>query len=305
MALTNVTGLLSRYFAVGFFLPSYFALLLLWICASRGFVPDDFEHYKGATQIAVLGGIALLVALALSGLNYSITRFFEGYPLEKIQKVPVLRFFHRRLLAGQQRRFDRLVAVRDDEQKDSRERTGAAWKLNRHYPATRERLLPTTFGNAIRAFEAHAHRRYGLDGIAAFPRIEMMLTPAEREPLIDAKIDLNVFMNAAIGAALVGAALVIDAVINTPLEFAQYWVYAVPFVVARVLYGPMVGAAIRWGTEVRAGVDIRRLELYEKLGFRRPKSFLDERDIAQSVNYLLLYGVHPSDDLWGAEEEES
>jgi hypothetical protein len=302
MGLTSVTGLFSRYFAVGFFLPAYFSLLVLWIAASRGFLPDSFEGYKGATQLAVLGGIALVAALALSGLNYSILRLFEGYPLEAARDAPVIRALYGRFLAGQRRHFDRLTGVRDGEHHEPRKRSSAAWRLDRLFPHDSNRLLPTAFGNAMRAFEGHTGKRYGLDGIVAFPRIHLLLTSTEREPLVDAKIDVNVFMNAVVGAVLVGIALIVDAAINSPLKVIWVWLYLLPFVVAYVLYKPMIGAGVRWGTEVRASMDVHRLDLYAKLGVRRPTSFTDERNVAQAVNYLLVYGVPVDDALWRAEE---
>lgn len=246
----------------------------------------------------MLGGIALLAALALSGLNHVITRLFEGYPLQAAKDKPILKQLYGWSLKGQERRYDALMAVREDESKDSLVRGLAGWKLDRSFPARRERLLPTGFGNAVRAFEGHSRKRYGLDDVAAFPRVEMFLPASEREPLVDAKIDVNVFMNAAVGTVLIGITLIVDAVVHTPVAPEFSWLYLLPFVVAYVLYVPMIGAAVRWGTEVRSSMDLHRLELYEKLGVRAPTSFADEAVVAGHVNRLLLYGFPPPDDVW-------
>lgn len=132
----------------------------------------------------------------------------------------------------------------------------------------------------------------------AWPRIEMLLSSDERELHTDAKIELNVFMNLSVGAALVGVALLADVATNQPLAWYWCWAYVLPFVAAYALYLPTVGAAARWGSEVRSSFDLHRLDLYEKLGVRRPVSFSDERAVASDVNVLLVYGNHLRDDLW-------
>ncbi|HEX3454157.1 MAG TPA: hypothetical protein VHS03_05990 [Gaiellaceae bacterium] len=84
MGLSDITGVFSRYFVVGFFLPAYVALLVLWLAASSEFVPDTLQNgHSQATQVLILGAAALIVALALSGLSYYVVRIYEGYPLER------------------------------------------------------------------------------------------------------------------------------------------------------------------------------------------------------------------------------
>ena len=60
MALKDITGVFSRYFVVGFFLPAYFALVSLWLSASSDFVPNELERHSEATELVILGGVALV-----------------------------------------------------------------------------------------------------------------------------------------------------------------------------------------------------------------------------------------------------
>ncbi len=55
------------------------------------------------------------------------------------------------------------------------------------------------------------------------------------------------------------------------------------------LYRAMVGAAVRWGMPVRAAFDMHRLELYEQLGLKRPRTDVQERDIARAATRMMLY----------------
>lgn len=306
MALTDITGVFSRYFVVGFFLPAYVSLVSLWLAASSEFIPEGLERHSETTELAILGGVALVAGLALSGLSYYITRVFEGYPLERISNWPVIRWIHWAAVRLQRLRYDRLREIRDDESKAPKERARAAWYLDRFYPHSRDALLPTRVGNAIRAFERHSNERWGLDGVTIWPRIDALLGADERELQVDSKINFYVFINAAVGAFVVGTCLVVDKAVNAPGP-ASYWpLYAIPFVVGYVLYRAAIGPATDWGDTVRSSIDLHRLEIYEKLGVRAPTSFSDERDLADSVNQALLYGDPLlSDDVWRAEKLNS
>jgi hypothetical protein len=250
------------------------------------------------TKLVILAALALLSALALSGLNHSLTRFFEGYPLRELDGVWGLRRIYRWRLKRQQERFDTLLAVREDASKEPLDRGRAAWELDRYFPPKRTQLLPTAFGNAVRAFENHASTRYGLDDVVAFPRIDMLLTTSEREPRIETEIDVNVCMNSVIAAVLVGITLVVDQAVHTPQPCALSWLYLIPFVFAYLIHLPMPSAAVRWGSQVRAAIDLHRLQLYDQVGVRSPTSFTDERRVAKKLSYLFMLGIHLDDSLW-------
>jgi hypothetical protein len=306
MGVSDITGVFSRYFVVGFFLPAYVGLVALWLAASDEFTPDVLEGHSDSTQLLILGGIALIVALGLSGLNYPITRAFEGYPLLVFRGWPLLRALSSGAIALQRRNFDALLRARDDRTKPPEERARAAWRLDQHYPHNPDALLPTAMGNAIRAFETHSNERWGLDGVTCWPRIEALLAKDEREIHVDAKVDVYVFVNGALTAVLVGICLAIDKAVYFPHPALDWPLYLIPFVLAYVLYNAAIDPVVNWGNAVRASIDLHRLELYEKLGVRRPTSFSDERTLALKVNQALLYGQPPlTDDLWLSEDPDS
>jgi hypothetical protein len=306
MGLSDVTGIFSRYFVVGFFLPAYVGLVSLWLFASLGLVPNALARHSDATQLLILGGIALVAGLSLSGCSYLITRAFEGYPLLRLRRWPIIGLIPRAAVAAQRHRFKQLRAVRDDKSKPQTDRNTAAWCLERYFPHEEEKLLPTRIGNAIRAFEQHSNVRWGLDGVTIWPRIEALLSSDEREIHVNSKIDFYVFVNGALAAYLVGVSLVYDKAVNVPHPASHWLLYAIPFVVGYMLYRAALAPAVNWGDAVRASIDLHRLELYEKLGVRAPTSFTDEREVAKQINRALLY-ARPllGDDLWRSENSES
>lgn len=306
MALSDITNVFSRYFVVGFFLPAYAWLLALWLTASSDLIPKALKGHSQTTQVLILGGAALVAGLMLSGLSYYITRLYEGYGLERLRDSRALGWLRRGAIALQARRYERLLEVRQNKQAPAWKRAEAAWYLDKWYPKNRDDLLPTRVGNAIRAFEQHSNARWGLDGVTVWPRIAALLSADERELEVDAKINFYVFINASVGAYAVGICLVVDAEMHKSPAAWHWLFYGIPFLVGYVLYRAAIGPAVDWGDSVRAGIDLHRLDLYEKLGVRAPTSFSDERQIADTVNKALLYG-HPllTDDLWRSDRTGS
>jgi hypothetical protein len=108
---------------------------------------------------------------------------------------------------------------------------------------------------------------------------------------------MRVFLNGAFVAAGVGVCLIVDRATSAPHSGAAWLLSAIPFTVTYLLYRWAIGAAIIRGAYVRASCDLHRLEVYEKLGIRRPASFTDERELATSLNQLLFYGRPHLDDV--------
>lgn len=305
MALTDVAGIFSRFFIVGFFLPSFFALVALAQLLADEWVPNGFEKYSGPTEILILGGLALLVGLFLLGLHRPILRLYEGYPLLRSRlglARPFLRLQNR--VYRQLARLKSLAGPNADP--DVNSRGIAAWlMLDRYFPDEQSRLLPTRFGNALRAWEDYSYNRWGLDAIPFWARVEPLLSEQERQLHENAQTDVAFFVNSSLASIVVGLVLAADAIANAHIDWAWAWLYLVPFVVAYVIYRFAIDAGQRWGVEIKASLDLHRLEVYDRLGIRRPLGFADEREtIAPALNRFLLYAKPLPDDLWAAEPVE-
>jgi hypothetical protein len=211
--------------------------------------------------------------------RYPITQQLEGYglhfwPLRPLETT--LRRFN-------QRSYDRLKRIREDEQQTTGAQTQAARALDRKFHPSRDRILPTRFGNAFRAFEGYPYTRYGLDMIAIWPRIDQLLTEQERALHTNADSDLAFFVNGMLGALVAGIIFAADAQL-------AWWLYVLIFALSYGLYRAAVGAAERMGTERRASIDLHRLELFERLGISSPNGGDEERrEFARAVNRFFLW----------------
>jgi hypothetical protein len=333
MALKDVAGVFSAYFVVGFFAPAFFAIVAVVQVLDVSSISDDYDQAGAAAQLLVQGGIALLLALVLSGLHYPVLRLFEGYPLKRFRDVEPFAWLYRAMVGRWEKRYDKLESVRRQSQ-PSKQRTAAAQQLARYFP-DRQGLMPTRFGNAIRSFERHPRERYGLDGVTIWPRVELLLSDQERQVVSQGETDVAFFVNTTLLLPVVGTVLFVDAIVDGRLN-ASWWaalallffaawpflnampllggvvaavgldalandglgglgtplwlVYVLPFVGAWGTYRAAVGAALRWGSPVRAAFDLHRIELYRRLGVKLPMGPSEETDTARFVNRMLLYG---------------
>lgn len=82
VALKDIASIFSRQFAIGFYLPAFFALLALANVVDDKSLPYIYNHAASGTQVLIVGGFGLAVGLLLSGLHYPVLRLYEGYSLQ-------------------------------------------------------------------------------------------------------------------------------------------------------------------------------------------------------------------------------
>ena len=332
MGVSDIAGVLSRKFIVGFFIPLFFGLLALKLLVDERAVPHALRDVDGGTQILILSGSSLVLGLLLWATHSSLIRFLEGYWLlaERLpDRTPATRgegwaivparlagmfrqassACHRaRLSLGKKRQarwvrtHEHLTQIKNHPAR-STARTNAATELNRRYPPEGH-ILPSEFGNVIRSFEQHPYTRYGMDGIVAWPRISMMLSDSERAELEQATTDLAFWLNSLCVIAGGGSLLLVERLWHQPGGVVQtvlveaailFFVWAI----ATWMYRQAIAAARRWGEWVRAAFDMHRLEAYDRLGVRRPLSPEEDLASGEAIDRLLIFGEQLPD-VWRA-----
>jgi hypothetical protein len=300
MLLTSFAGVFSRYFVIGFFSPVFFLLVLLAQLVDPASLPSAYRSASGGTQIAILSGAAVLGGLLLSGLHYHLIRTLEGYPIQRLTDLrpqgPTRRAIRRMatsMVKHWNDEFERRNKALDGPQSPAR--TRAALELNAYFPWRAESILPTRFGNAVRAFETHPNKRYGFDGVTAWTRIGSLLAESEQEAITEAQTDVALFVNLTALLPFGGLYVMVDLLVHPPSSMVAEIALGVALIlVVTVLswgfYRAAVGAAVRWGMPVRAAFDMHRLELYSELGLKRPRTDPQERRIARAATRCMLYG---------------
>lgn len=280
---SELPKLFDRNFAMAFLLPfvvfSWLAVEILYLFGLSinlvSFVQVDLVVRTVIVfLVAWLGGILLLVT------NQGLYRFLEGYgawnPLRFFKKV-------------EERRFERLVnRINELDEKfinaldrngdilpeEKKERSGHMLEFAKRFPYKAEHLLPTPFGNTIRAFEVYSTMMYGLEAIDGWSRL-LAVTPKDYRELIDnAKTDVDFWINVGFLSVLL---LLEYSFLAVWFGTLPAWWLLIILLVSSVLAPRFArSSAVAWGDYIKAAFDMFRPQMREALLFERPRDWQEE-----------------------------
>ena len=292
----DLPKIFDRNFVVGYLLPSavYLAFSLGIVHCRSLLNPTDMVPSPPAGVMFFIFAFAL--GIVLLTLNRIIIRILEGYdrfnPVRLMMLVQRGRF--RRLckeLEDADKKFTDIKAKMDQSDKKNSalevvmaERSRLMLELAEHYPDKEESLLPSRFGNAVRAFESYPLEMYGLDAIEGWTRLLAVIPEQFLRKVDIAKSEVDLWINM--------WALSIVTIIDVVATW--YWpsftaninraafagVISHPLTI-RFLYGTVIAstalalisskfatkAAIEWGSTIKAAIDVFLPVLYDRLGF--------------------------------------
>jgi hypothetical protein len=177
----------------------------------------------------------------------------------------------------------------DSEAGDNIPRLTLHWKLEQAerakdgLPVDRSRTMPTRLGNVLRRYEDVAGNRYGIDAVAAAPRLALIAQPQDVAYLEDSREGLDL----AVRMCLVSA--IATAVSVGALATDGLWLLAalLPYAAAYVSYLGAVAAAHEYGTALCVLVDLDRFALYERLRLPQPSDLVAERMAGRLTSQML------------------
>jgi hypothetical protein len=149
-----------------------------------------------------------------------------------------------------------------------------------HRTPPEDLLMPTAFGNVLRAGELRPTRRYGLEAVVVWPRLWLVLPETARQEITGARARVDTAARAIMwaAAAVVWATLL-------------WWVAPVAVVLAFALYrASLLPAAETYADLVEAAFDVHRFTLYESLRLPVPEKAGDEPGSGRTVTTFLWEG---------------
>jgi hypothetical protein len=296
-----LAGVLSRRFLIGYFSPWFVAALLITHFVDARTMPGVVTHTSAGAIVAFCSGFAITTGLIIQGLDYALMRLLEGYPLLNSPRSTRLAGY---LTRQQRTKYSQLEAevtalkslpegvVETEFERAQRHArvTELARRLDERFPRDPNRLLPTTFGNVLRAFEMYPYDRWGFDAVVFWPRLEPVLSDGERELQGDAQAVMNFFVNSMLALVVMTCVFTYDGLRYDRTTVVDWAGRLIPLILAAGAYRFAIQAAVGWGDTVRASFDLHHRELLGLLGFRAPLSAADERDIAIRAATFLRYG---------------
>ncbi len=289
MSVTDLIGgvrdLGARFALVGV-LPlaslALFVLALLW-SGAPGEPPDldrilDHARALDAWEGALLALALVLAALVAQPFQLALVRLLEGYwgygRAGRRLAAPGLWLQRRRHAAlvarlGPVRSRDAALAM-----------VGTELARRRLFPEREDDFLPTRLGNALRSAERRAGAPYGLDAVVVWPRLYPLLADALRALVDDRRdqLDLASRLTVVFGAA---------ALASFGLLVRYGWWLAVPagcLALSWLAYRGAVAAAVAYGEQMRAAIDLQRFDLLRALHVPLPETL--EREVV--ANRLLM-----------------
>ncbi len=280
--LDKIAERVDSRFLVTLLFPTFVFLLAIGVLVGAQLrcdrVLDWLDELEGSRQVLVFGGAAsvwLLLVSILATATHALVRFYEGY----WGRGPIGRFFNGIGVRLQKARLKRLCEENSDE---------AYAKCYYTMPPDGD-LLPTQFGNTLRAAESYPGdpERYGVDAVFFWPRLYLILPDTVRTTVGSARADIDRSLLTTTLAALAAA---------SALGFGLYgnvgretWIpIAVgALIVARLSYGSAQRAAIVFGEILRACFDLYRRPLLTSMGLELPETLEDERRVWTALGQQL------------------
>jgi len=142
-----------------------------------------------------------------------------------------------------------------------------------------EYILPTRFGNVIRAFETYPNRIYGVDGITVWTRLIGVVPASYAEVLNAARAEVTFWVNICFLAVPFCATALLRAVLdlfrltnphNTPAALIFAVEAAAAALIAYLSYRCATERATAWGETVKGAFDLYLPSLAKQLGYALP-----------------------------------
>lgn len=289
---TELPKLLDRNYVVGFLLPAaVLSAVAWWVLAVYGLVPPlpapDKSEALAAGSLAIVA--IWLVSILLVALNAQADRLLQGYGWRRLGLLVTFEKekFERDVLPvlDQQKAFDAAVAAGTTPV--PLDPVALANAVSR-YPDEAEWLLPTRYGNRIRAAEVYGRAVYRLEAVTGSYRISSLLPAEFRELLSGARAQLDFCISLVVGGVLAGA-LFLGLAAYRGAFGADYWPAAAAAAMIAIGYALAVQLAMPYGAYLRAAFDLGRGPLAEALGLVIPADPVEEQRMWEAVSRMFTY----------------
>ncbi len=327
---------INGYFDRRFFLSSFFPVLAiaglslgmifeLWGSETLVSIWQKQPSELQALMVASVLGLILFIAYLFHIFQTDLTRIYEGY----WDSLPILRWWGKFRKRFYQQRWDFLEKeverlteeitrlesniLKGETSTQMRELKRMADELRSQLsvlerewllflPPSRTLVMPTRLGNILRASELYSLKRYNLDAVVAWPRLQSLLPKEFAEGLRDAKANLDLLLVVTTLAVLFAVGWQIGLGILTS-RWDLFLIASLSWLIALFGYSGVLQAARSYGELIKSSFDLYRWELLKALHLKMPDSYENERKLWDQVNGLLYRNYPPASEVFRYETE--
>lgn len=251
----------------------------------------------------------IILSYTLTALNPYLLKLFEGYvffdrfpfmyksQIRKAQKLLFERDSLKEQIQMLEKRKSKLkkaeVARRLFQLRQKYYAVVSAYDLN--YPDDPTEIMPTRIGNILKASQTYAGTRYGIDGVAFWPRLVHVIPKEYKETIDASRNELSFLFNFAT-LSIIFYILCIMAIF---IEMPHYH----PSILFRFIIAGALALLCNWffsrastfsvqsyGMLFRSAYDLFRLDLLEQFRVEIPQNSAEEFFVWKNINELILMG---------------
>jgi hypothetical protein len=171
--------------------------------------------------------------------------------------------------------------------KHSKNYADALWQMACEFPDDETTVLPTKFGNTIRAFEVYSRVIYGIESVYGWSRLLGVVPNEYREMMENEKAQMDFWVNLWFGSCMTAIVYVVMAVVRG--AWPAPWIPIAAAAFAFLTAHSARSIAQSWGALVTGAFDLYRPELCRKLGYQLPASIEEERVMWQALSQVWVY----------------
>lgn len=288
-----------------------------------------FEKQGGTYQLIEFGLLVfiltVIIGFTLTALNTYILKLYEGYAF--IHHVP---FMYKRLLRYHKRKAENLISRREELRKQievlrrnvkkspeikrlernlRQEYYSVTSEYDRSYPSNPEEILPTQFGNILKASEQYSGTRYGLDGVEFWPRLIQVIPKEYQQTIDNSRNELSFLVNMSMLSILFYLACFIAVFYSLyvfPVDFSntdsffaiagvtvRYLAAAgLAFICSVFFYKASIYSVSSFGLMIRSAYDLFRIDLLRQYKLKIPANLKEEFYTWKDLNEFVVMGKH-------------
>lgn len=285
--------LFGKPFIIGFFLPSAILVFgVISVLKAFDIESQILSISKKPADMATTIFVVWLASILLLALNRSLIRILEGYvyciPFTWLKTLRSNLFKKKaQPLFDLAKKIDMARAEGRDLPETPDDFAEKLSKIVQNFPDQDSFVLPTSFGNRMRAFEVYPRVIYGIDAIPAWPRLLMVLPAEVRQQLQEGRALLDFAVNIVWSSAFVLLLYLIFVLSHWSIP--SVWIACVYLTTGTLSWYLMGLGAKQWGEQVKSVFDLYRSTLAEKLGFETPRNPDFEFEMWQNISKMMIY----------------
>lgn len=290
---------------MGYFLPV--TLFFSFLVGYLFFIVKDPSIYLFIKKDLVVGISVLIITfwfcgLLLLSINRLLIRILEGYYFfpwkETLKNRHKSRFEDLQRFLSNWKEKDQSddPVLKQEAEKEIGEAIEKSYILSQKYPNSSDWILPTKFGNTIRAFEVYSNVMYGFDSILGWTRILAIMPTEFRLIINEAKSQVDLWINLIVLSLIFSIVVIFLIIYNTYFNGIQYYFFVSSFfvIISIVLlvvffYHCAIEASIEWGELVKTAFDIYLPKLANSLELELPSSRTAERKFWNKFSRAIGY----------------